>query len=203
MPSIRARRTRKRQVHAAASPRGCGVLPIAQGRAVFRHGRTPDRMSAMSDVETRPWRVPDDTRDGCRPGAISCPSFAQLIDSKSHAGIPRSRRSATRRRHRCNESNYEYLLSRDRRRCPPLERVSLQFHHHPRSGLPISEWPVHHDRARCRRSSAPARLQHGERQPDESLEFFSIKVPDGPLTSRLQRIGARDIAPSAASRPAR
>jgi ferredoxin--NADP+ reductase len=28
---------------------------------------------------------------------------------------------------------------------------------------------------------------------DESLEFFSIKVPDGPLTSRLQRIKRGDI----------
>ena len=28
---------------------------------------------------------------------------------------------------------------------------------------------------------------------EESLEFFSIKVPDGPLTSRLQRIKRGDI----------
>src|SRR6267154_2073652 len=28
---------------------------------------------------------------------------------------------------------------------------------------------------------------------DESLEFFSIKVPDGPLTSRMQRIKHGDI----------
>src|SRR3982074_746082 len=28
---------------------------------------------------------------------------------------------------------------------------------------------------------------------DKSLEFFSIKVPDGPLTSRLQRIRCGDI----------
>ncbi len=38
---------------------------------------------------------------------------------------------------------------------------------------------------------------------EESLEFFSIKVPDGPLTSRLQRIRRATSCWSAARRPAR
>jgi ferredoxin--NADP+ reductase len=38
---------------------------------------------------------------------------------------------------------------------------------------------------------------------EESLEFFSIKVPDGPLTSRLQRIRPGDSVLVAVKRPAR
>ena len=38
---------------------------------------------------------------------------------------------------------------------------------------------------------------------DDELEFFSIKVPDGPLTSRLQHLKEGDEILSAASRPAR
>ena len=39
---------------------------------------------------------------------------------------------------------------------------------------------------------------------EEHLEFLSIKVPDGPLTSRLQHIQVgRQRSSSAASRPAR
>ena len=38
---------------------------------------------------------------------------------------------------------------------------------------------------------------------EEHLEFFSIKVPDGPLTSRLQHLRSATTCWSAASRPAR
>ena len=38
---------------------------------------------------------------------------------------------------------------------------------------------------------------------EDRLEFFSIKVPDGPLTSRLQHLNEGDEIMSAARRPAR
>ena len=38
---------------------------------------------------------------------------------------------------------------------------------------------------------------------EETLEFFSIKVPDGPLTSRLQQSGRATWSWSAARQPAR
>jgi len=38
---------------------------------------------------------------------------------------------------------------------------------------------------------------------EDNLEFFSIKVPDGPLTSRLQHLKEATRSSSAARRPAR
>jgi hypothetical protein len=38
---------------------------------------------------------------------------------------------------------------------------------------------------------------------EEHLEFFSIKVPNGPLTSRLQHLRSATTSWSAGSRPAR
>jgi ferredoxin--NADP+ reductase len=52
--------------------------------------------------------------------------------------------------------------------------------------------PLHHDRPEGERQAAAARLQHRQRQLRRDLEFLSIKVPDGPLTSRLQHIQVGD-----------
>ena len=76
-------------------------------------------------------------------------------------------------------------------------RRLLQLHHHPRRRLPFRERPVRDDRA-----GGPQ--PDGTRKPllraysiasanwEEQLEFFSIKVPNGPLTSRLQHIQPGD-----------
>ena len=52
--------------------------------------------------------------------------------------------------------------------------------------------PVHHDGPRGQRPAAAARLQLASANHEEELEFFSIKVADGPLTSRLQKIREGD-----------
>ena len=58
-------------------------------------------------------------------------------------------------------------------------------------GLPNAEKPVF----RAYSIASPAW--------DDEIEFFSIKVPDGPLTSELQKIGRATRCSCARSRPAR
>jgi ferredoxin-NADP reductase len=69
-----------------------------------------------------------------------------------------------------------------------LQRTSLdgrpfQLQDQPQFGLPITQRPVRDDQPGRRRASPSARLQHGQ---------LSIKVPDGPLTSRLQHLQVGD-----------
>ena len=54
--------------------------------------------------------------------------------------------------------------------------------------IPLRERPVHHDRHRDRRPAADARLRMASANHEEHLEFFSIKVADGALTSRIQHL---------------
>jgi hypothetical protein len=71
----------------------------------------------------------------------------------------------------------------------------------PRATRPaLHQRPVRDDRPGSRGPAADPRLQHRQRQPRENLEFFSIKVPDGPLTSRCSTCGRAIRSSSAASR---
>ena len=56
--------------------------------------------------------------------------------------------------------------------------------------LPLRR-PVRHDRARGRRQPLTRALDASANY-EETLEFLSIKVPDGPLTSRLQHVKVGD-----------
>ena len=68
----------------------------------------------------------------------------------------------------------------------------FSFTRHPQFRLSIPERTVRHDRARGRWPPADARLLDGERQSRGRARILLIKVADGPLTSRLQKIREGD-----------
>jgi ferredoxin--NADP+ reductase len=64
---------------------------------------------------------------------------------------------------------------------------------HPRSGPALRERSVRDDRpATAQWPPAYARYSIASPNWEEHLEFFSIKVPDGPLTSQLQHLKEGD-----------
>ena len=88
---------------------------------------------------------------------------------------------------------HEHRQPRTRPQRPPLERFALQLQDHPRTrglrfrnghfvmiGLEVEGRPL-------LRAFSFASANY-----DDHLEFYSIKVPDGPLTSRLQHIQPGD-----------
>ena len=77
---------------------------------------------------------------------------------------------------------------RSRTVCYALDRPPFQLHDDPRRRVPVSKRSIHHDRSRSRRTAADAAYSIASAVYDDRLEFFSIKVPDGPLTSRLQHL---------------
>ena len=81
----------------------------------------------------------------------------------------------------------ERVLSR-----PPLDRPPVHLHHHARSGAALFQRPLHDDRPEV--NNKPLLRAYSIVSPnyEEHLEFLSIKVEDGPLTSKLQHIQVGD-----------
>ncbi len=82
-------------------------------------------------------------------------------------------------------------LRREGHRSAALYRPPLPLPHHAPQSLRF-RGRVRHDRPPQQRAPGDARLLHRLAVMDEELEFFSIKVPNGPLTEHLQKIKVGD-----------
>lgn len=73
-----------------------------------------------------------------------------------------------------------------------LHRPAVLLPHHPAADVPLPLRRIRHDRPAERRKAGVRAYSIASPSWDEELEFFSIKVPDGPLTSKLQLIQPGD-----------